>query len=159
MSPNSLQVVQVKALERRRLANSDQAGILCWQRETFEAISLLRDKRCHVDQLPSAASLPILAFYVDYGLLLINTHAAGDLVTLSPIESLPSLKTMSEQSTGVAIRLMDLVLTNRSLVELMSGFHNTQLVMICHAATEILHVCCYQQSFTSQCHGLLTEAY
>jgi hypothetical protein len=159
MFSNGLQVVQVKALERRRLANSDHAGILCWQRDTFEAISLLRDKRCHVDQLPSAASLPILAFYIDYGLLLINTHAAGDLVTLNRIESLPSLKSMSEQSTGVAVRLMDLVLTNRGFIELMSGFHNTQLVMICHAATEILHVCCYQQSSTIQCQGLLTEAY
>lgn len=83
----------------------------------------------------------MLQFYFDYSLLLVNTLATGDLLALGSIEVLAELANMFEQSAVISMRLMDLVLTDRSLLEFKSGLHNTQVVMICHVASELLNVC------------------
>lgn len=131
----------MKALEQRRLANADRLGIIGWQRDAFGTLEDMRRLHCRVGD-PSVQRSPVLAFYIDYTLLLINTHAAGDLIFLGSNDTLLDLKALSQQSADVATRLMDLVLGDKMLMELRSGFHNCQLVMICHAAIEILNVSC-----------------
>lgn len=84
----------------------------------------------------------MLKFYFDYSLLLVNTLATGDLLALGTNEALAELANMFEQNAVIAMRLMDLVLTDQSLLEFKSGLHNTQVVMICHVASELLNVCC-----------------
>jgi len=127
------------------MTNTDHLGIIGWQRNAFETLDNMRRLHCGVGD-SSVESSPVLAFYIDYTLLLINTHAAGDLIFLGSNDTFLDLRSLSQQSADVATRLMDLVLADRTLMELRSGFHNCQLVMICHAAIEILNVSCLLRS-------------
>lgn len=92
----------------------------------------------------------MLKFYFDYNLLLVNTLATGDLLALGSIEALAELANMFEQNAVIAMRLIDLVLTDESLLEFKSGLHNTQVVMICHVASELLNVCFCKTSCASK---------
>lgn len=102
----------------------------------------MRRIRCEPDTLPSARSLPALAFYVDHSILILNAEAIRDLVALEESNTPMSveLATISKRSVDVASRLLDSLLNDEFLLELFIGFHNNQYIMICHAATEILHV-------------------
>ncbi|CBY01806.1 hypothetical protein LEMA_P005930.1 [Plenodomus lingam JN3] len=134
-----MRVTVVKALECRKHGNKDRIEITRWQRDAFKTLSNIRKQRCEGHECSPTLALPVLAFYIDYALLLVNTHAAGDLISLGLDEILPDVSSISQQSADIAMRLIDLILSNLTLVELKSGFHNCQLVMMCHAVTEILN--------------------
>ncbi|KAH9874881.1 hypothetical protein J1614_004368 [Plenodomus biglobosus] len=134
-----MRVTVVKALECRKHGNKNRIEITQWQRDAFKTLSDIRKQRCEGHECSPTLALPVLAFYIDYALLLVNTHAAGDLISLGLDDTLPDVSSISQQSADVAIRLIDLILSNLTLVELKSGFHNCQLVMMCHAVTEILN--------------------
>lgn len=104
-----------------------------------------RNTRCTPDDLPSSEYLPILAFYMDHSLLVLNAQALRDIAAVNEPTTSTATLTISRRTVEVATRALDLVLTDRTMSELLLGFHNNQYIMICHAATEILRVClqCY----------------
>ncbi|KAG6367912.1 hypothetical protein INS49_002112 [Diaporthe citri] len=85
-----------------------------------------------------AEHLPILAFYMDHSLLVLHAQAPRDITTVNEPNTSAVTLTISPKTLEVATRTLDLVLTDRTMSELLLGLHNNQYIMICHAATEIL---------------------
>ena len=129
----------MKSLDERRNLTSSKSSILDWQRRSFNSLQQLRDSRCAQDERNSSIYLPILAFYMDHTLLVVNTYAARDLLTFADHAVCPDCLAVFQQTLTVAMHLIDLLLFDRLLLSIAQGFHNMQLVMISHAAIEILN--------------------
>ncbi|KAL6897493.1 hypothetical protein GGI43DRAFT_409238 [Trichoderma evansii] len=127
------------ALEQRKNADKTPASVLHWHSHAFAAFNRLRTARCTADDLPSAVMLPVLAFYIDHSVLVLNAQASRDLMTIDSATTSTELLTITKKTVDVASRLLGLFLFDQVLQELMLGFHNNQFIMICHAVTEILH--------------------
>ncbi|KAK7737997.1 hypothetical protein SLS63_002330 [Diaporthe eres] len=130
----------LEALERRRRIESTSASIPNWHLETYGMLTQTRNARCTPDDLPSSEYLPILAFYMDHSLLVLNAQALRDITAVNEPTTSTATLTISRRTLEVATRTLDLVLTDRTMSELLLGFQNNQYIMICHAATEILRV-------------------
>ena len=83
---------------------------------------------------------PILSFYLDYSMVLVNSYALRDLVGLGVADDLAELTTIYKRSIEVVDRMMDLILFDPVLSKLIIGMINPQLVMLCHVATEVTQV-------------------
>ncbi|KEQ90934.1 hypothetical protein AUEXF2481DRAFT_703118 [Aureobasidium subglaciale EXF-2481] len=127
--------------ERERMAKTREA-VEDWQARGFDALQALRMERCLSNDLqdgsPSAAYLPILAYYMDHSILVLNANALRDLYALNALESLANPCKISRQTVDVASRSLNLALFDPVLVKYMYGTHNNQFIMICHAVSEIL---------------------
>lgn len=99
-----------------------------------------RHTRCVPDDLPSSRYLPILSFYMDHSLLVLSAQALRDIAAVNEPPTSTATLDISRRTLEVATRSLDLVLTDRTMCELLLGFHNNQYIMICHSATEILRV-------------------
>ncbi|KAH8654921.1 hypothetical protein BGZ61DRAFT_467197 [Ilyonectria robusta] len=128
----------LQAHERRRQRESTPTSILNWHSEAYSILTQTRDARCAPDGLPSATFLPILAFYMDHSLLVLNAQALRDVMAADESTTSTAILAISRRTIEVASRALDLVLADRTMSELLLGFHNNQYIMICHAATEIL---------------------
>ncbi|KAK7432959.1 hypothetical protein QQZ08_000430 [Neonectria magnoliae] len=128
----------LQALGRRSQIQPTPTSILDWHIEAYNTLSQTRNARCEPDTLPSAALLPILAFYMDHSLLVLNAQALRDIATVDQSVASSAILTISRRTIEVASRALDLVITDRTVLEVLLGFHNNQYIMICHAATEIL---------------------
>jgi hypothetical protein len=115
-----------------------------WQARGFAALQALREQRCSPnnsqDDSPSTEYLPILAYYMDHSILVLNANALRDFVAANTMESLMNPCKISRQTVEVACRSLNLILTDPILLKHMYGTHNNQLIMICHASSEILFV-------------------
>lgn len=147
--------MQLYALEQRKSADKTSASILYWHSQAFAAFNRLRTARCAADDLPSAAMLPVLAFYIDHSILVLNSQALRDLMTIDNTITSTELLTISKKTIDVASRLLGLFLFDQVLQELMLGFHNNQFIMICHAVTEILYVSAASDVRSTICLDLL----
>lgn len=133
----------MKAFEVRQTASRSKASILQWQHENFDAVSRLRNSICsHVEYpTPSKSPVnPILSFYLDYSMVLVNSYALRDLVGLGVADDLAELTSIYKKSIEVVDRMMDLILFDPVLSKLIIGMINPQLVMLCHVATEVTQV-------------------
>ncbi|KAF5664468.1 hypothetical protein FHETE_7059 [Fusarium heterosporum] len=128
----------LRALDKRRLLGSTSASILEWHKETCDALTQVRKERCIPDDLPSAKFLPILAFYMDHNILVLNAQAFTDLTLANDRMAPIALLTVERKSIEVASRALELIATDKTLAELAVGLQNNQFIMICHAITEIL---------------------
>lgn len=118
-----------------------RSSVLQWRRETFDAVSQIRSVRCSLTGDSSLLSISsILSFYLDYSLVLINSYALRDLIGLGIVDDLAELTGIYRQSIEVISRMMDLILFDSVMSQLMIGFINPQLVMLCHVATEVIQV-------------------
>lgn len=91
---------------------------------------------------PSKAPVnPILSFYLDYSMVLVNSYALRDLVGLGIADDLAELTTIYQRSIEIVDRMMDLILFDPVMSKLTLGMINPQLVMLCHVATEVTQVC------------------
>lgn len=81
-----------------------------------------------------------MSFYLDYSLVLINSYTLRDLIGLGIVDDLAELTGIYQQSIEVISRMMDLILFDSVMSQLMIGFINPQLVMLCHVATEVIQV-------------------
>lgn len=72
--------------------------------------------------------------------MILNAEALRDLLAIDQSGASAETTEVAKASVNTASHLLDLILTNSTLEELLIGFHNNQYIMICHAATEILHV-------------------
>lgn len=77
---------------------------------------------------------------MDHSILVLNAQAMMELAAIDGGATSAELLTVSQKTTDVASHMMGLVLSERIMCDLMLGFHNNQFIMICHAATEIIHV-------------------
>ncbi|KAM0558080.1 hypothetical protein ACHAPJ_005247 [Fusarium lateritium] len=125
-------------MEKRRQIQSTPKSILDWQKEAYDTLTRIRNDRCEPDDLPSARCLPILAFYMDHSLLVLNAQALKDMTAADDSVVSTAVLTVVRTTIQVASRALDLVLADRTMTELLLGFQNNQYIMICHAITEIL---------------------
>ena len=136
--------MQMKFLEEREHMNKTRELIEDWQARGFDALQALREKRCTPDgsqeDSASAEYLPILAYYMDHSILVLNANALRDFVAANALECLANPCKISRQTVDVACRSLTLVLSDPVLLKHMYGTHNNQLIMICHASSEILFV-------------------
>lgn len=77
---------------------------------------------------------------MDHSLLVLSAQALRDIAAINEPTTSTATLTISRRTLEVATRSLDLVLTDRTMCELLLGFHNNQYIMICHSATEILRV-------------------
>lgn len=125
-----------------------------WHKESYDALTQLRNERCIKDDSPSAQLLPVLAFYMDHSILVLNAQALRDLAAAEDNTSSSSseaLLDIERKSIEVASRVLDLLSLDKTIIELALGFQNNQYLMICHVMTEVLRVGFHilKNSFTS----------
>ncbi|CAD0087151.1 unnamed protein product, partial [Aureobasidium mustum] len=134
-------VVEMRILLREHMTKTEES-IEDWQARGFDALQALREKRCtpngSQEDSASAEYLPILAYYMDHSILVLNANALRDFVAANALECLANPCKISRQTVDVACRSLTLVLSDPVLLKHMYGTHNNQLIMICHASSEIL---------------------
>lgn len=137
-------MTQMQYLEERQNMAKTRDLVEDWQARGFDALQTLREQRCSLsnsqDGSASAQYLPILAYYMDHSILVLNANALRDFVATNSIECLANPCKISRQTVDVACRSLNLILTDPVLLKHMYGTHNNQLIMICHASSEILFV-------------------
>lgn len=142
--PNTDKAMQMQFLEERQRMTKTRELIEDWQARGFEALQALREKRCtpeaSQDDSASAEYLPILAYYMDHSILVLNANALRDFVATNAMQCLANPCKISRQTVDVACRSLTLILSDPTLLRHMYGTHNNQLIMICHASSEILFV-------------------
>jgi len=137
-------MTQMQYLEERQNMAKTRDLVEDWQARGFAALQALREQRCSSnnpqDESASAEYLPILAYYMDHSILVLNANALRDFVATNSMECLANPCKISRQTVDVACRSLTLILTDPVLLKHMYGTHNNQLIMICHASSEILFV-------------------
>ncbi|KAM0499372.1 hypothetical protein ACHAP8_005520 [Fusarium lateritium] len=128
-------------VDKRKQANSTMSSIVEWHNESYDALTRLRNDRCIQDDSPSGKLLPVLAFYMDHSILVLNAQALRDITAaddkFSPSSS-EILLNIERKSIEVASRVLDLLASDKTIIELALGFQNNQYLMICHVMTEVL---------------------
>ncbi|KAH0009422.1 hypothetical protein KCU78_g10738, partial [Aureobasidium melanogenum] len=133
-----LRILLMQFLEERQQMTKTRELIEDWQARGFEALQTLRESRCTPDDSASAEYLPILAYYMDHSILVLNANALRDFVATNAMQCLANPCKISRQTVDVACRSLTLILSDPVLLKHMYGTHNNQLIMICHALSEIL---------------------
>ncbi|KAG9832642.1 hypothetical protein KCU94_g12129, partial [Aureobasidium melanogenum] len=137
-----MRILLMQFLEERQRMTKTRELIEDWQARGFEALQALREKRCtpeaSQDDSASAEYLPILAYYMDHSILVLNANALRDFVATNAMQCLANPCKISRQTVDVACRSLTLILSDPTLLRHMYGTHNNQLIMICHASSEIL---------------------
>lgn len=126
--------------ERKYREDKTIASIYEWHGRNFALLEQLRNTRCVSDDPVIARCHSVLEFYIDHGVMILNAEALRDLLAIDQNGACSETTEVTKTSVNTASHLLDLTLTNTKLEELLIGFHNNQYIMICHAATEILHV-------------------
>ncbi|EPE02558.1 fungal transcriptional regulatory protein [Ophiostoma piceae UAMH 11346] len=146
----------LNAMEQRKRVDNTLQAIEEWHGHTYRILDQTRNNRCgpqnNVPQSPASSSaepstsqppggyyLPVLAFYMDHSIMVLNAQALRDMIAIDQTGSSPELLHLSALNVDIASRLLDTMLHNEVLLELQVGYHNNQLIMVCHAATEILY--------------------
>ncbi|KAH6623973.1 hypothetical protein F5144DRAFT_377177 [Chaetomium tenue] len=129
---------QLNALEEWRDRDTTQLSASSWHTRWLETLEHVRGVRCAPDASPSSAYLPLLAFYMDHGILVLNAQARRELETLNAAATSPQSRAVYSKAAKVATRTLDIVLTDPVLTDLGLGFHNNQFIMICHAVAEVV---------------------
>ncbi|KAI5460428.1 fungal transcriptional regulatory protein [Mariannaea sp. PMI_226] len=130
----------LNALEDKKGVEKTITSVFNWYSQAFQLLCQVRNGRCVSDNNSSAAFLPILAFYMDHTILVLSTQALRELNMIDGPKTSRELKAASMHVLDVAGRLLDLVLLDRTMQDLMMGFHNNQFIMICHAVTELVQL-------------------
>ncbi|RGP73580.1 hypothetical protein FLONG3_6317 [Fusarium longipes] len=126
-------------VDKRKHDASTPSSILEWHKESYNTLTRLRNQRCIHDDSPSAKSLPVLAFYMDHSILVLNAQAIRDIAAAEDSSSSSeALLDIERKSIEVASRVLDLLVTDKTMIELALGFQNNQYLMICHVMTEVL---------------------
>lgn len=133
--------------ERRRIDKETPQTIYQWHSRHYGMLTETRDSRCAPDNLASSAALPVLAFYTDHSIMVLNADAVRTLLRFDASGASAEFRDVSRKCVAVASRLLDLSFAHDGLGQLLVGFQNNQFIMICHAAIEILHV----SSFSTAC--------
>ena len=126
--------------ERKYRENRTIASIHEWHGRNFTLLEHLRSTRCVSEDPIIARCHSVLEFYIDHGVMILNAEALRDLLAIDESGASTETTAVTKTSVNTASHLLDLILTNATLEELLIGFHNNQYIMICHAATELLHV-------------------
>ncbi|EFX03249.1 fungal transcriptional regulatory protein [Grosmannia clavigera kw1407] len=128
----------LNAMEQRKNVEDTLSAIAQWHSQAYQTLEQTRNARCLPDNSPSAQYIPLLCFYLDHSIMVLNAQALRDMVAIDQTGGSPELMELSAKTFTVASRLLETTLHNEVLQEFKVGFHNNQLIMVCHAATEIL---------------------
>lgn len=131
---------QLNAMEQRKRVDDTLSAIAQWHSQAYQTLEQTRNARCLPDDSPSSQYIPLLCFYLDHSIMVLNAQALRDMMAIDQTGGSPELMELSAKSFTVASRLLDTTLHNEVLQDFKVGFHNNQLIMVCHAATEILCV-------------------
>ncbi|OAL22728.1 hypothetical protein AYO20_11127 [Fonsecaea nubica] len=145
-----VRVLLMHALEDRQRSKNDVTFISNWHLRALRTLEQARDSRCSHDGDPSSKYLPILAFYMDHSILILNAQAAAALRGLDQGTTSPELRSVLQTSVNVASHLMDIVLSEQIMFDLKLGSHNNLFIIVCHAATEII--------FAIKCDGIASTS-
>lgn len=137
---NTGQLSQVD--KRKPISTPTPSSVLEWHKGAYDNLTRLRNERCTPDESPSAKSIPVLAFYMDHSILVLNAQAIRDIDGAVAIDNSASeaLLNIERKSIEVACRALNSLVADKTIIELALGFQNNQYLMICHAMTEILRV-------------------
>lgn len=113
-------------------------GLLSWHTRTFDALNQIRADFRLPEEHPSAILYPVLRFYIDHSIMVLNAQALKDATSLEA--SPDQISGLSRKSLEIATRMLDMTLSEWRLREFLTGFINNQWIMICHAAAEVLFV-------------------
>ncbi|CAK7227690.1 hypothetical protein SCUCBS95973_006629 [Sporothrix curviconia] len=127
----------LNAMEQRKRVDNTLSAVEQWHAQTYRVLEQTRNTRCAPS--PSCPYLSVLAFYMDHSIMVLNAQALRDLSAIDTTGTSSELLHLSALNVDIASRLLDTMLHDPMLLELMVGFHNNQLIMVCHAATEILY--------------------
>ena len=94
--------MQMQFLEERQQMTKTRELIEDWQARGFEALQNLRERRCTPDDSASAEYLPILAYYMDHSILVLNANALRDFVATNAMQCLANPCKISRQTVDVA---------------------------------------------------------
>ncbi|GKU10712.1 unnamed protein product [Fusarium langsethiae] len=78
---------------------------------------------------------------MDHSILVLNAQALRDVAAAddnSSSASSEALLNIERKSIEVASRVLDLLTSDKTIIELALGFQNNQYLMICHVMTEVL---------------------
>ncbi|KAL0935694.1 prib protein [Colletotrichum truncatum] len=128
-------LTELKRLERLRRTVE---CVVVWHSQALDTLERTRNIRCYPDGPQSAPNFPILAFYIDHSIMVLNTQALRELAATEEAEKSTELEKLSRKAFDVAMRLLDLAHTNPLIRELKFGWQNNQFIMVAHAMTEII---------------------
>ncbi|KAF4806827.1 Protein priB [Colletotrichum siamense] len=134
-----IRVQLLEALKQLGRGIKTPEAVLSWHSKAFEALESTRNKACSTDDPRIANSLPILAFYMDHSIMVLNAQAMRDLKNIDEEVRCAEFLTVSRRAFDVARRALELALSDSTMRELRLGWHNNQFIMVAHAMTEILH--------------------
>ncbi|KAL2688935.1 hypothetical protein Neosp_002985 [[Neocosmospora] mangrovei] len=125
-------------LERLSRLEKTATSIEKWNEAAVARIESVRRSKCTPDTgiRSGSSSMPILAFHIDHGILLIRTNTYREYLKLNVPRH--DIDDTLQQIYHVGCKIMRLFVQDPSLVALSSGRHNMQFVMISHAATEVI---------------------
>ncbi|KAL1847809.1 hypothetical protein VTK73DRAFT_10263 [Phialemonium thermophilum] len=131
----------VKMLEQGKQFSHTLESITKWHSEALETFEQFYNSRCSVEDrtVPSAISVPPLAFYTSHSIMVLNAQAMRDLVAIGVLTTCQPFLEIARKTVQVATRLLDHFLFDRVFLDRHRGLQNNQFIMICHAITEILH--------------------
>ncbi|KAH8900508.1 hypothetical protein GQ53DRAFT_128697 [Thozetella sp. PMI_491] len=125
----------MKDLEAFQPLDKTPISVVEWHRQATSKLDEFRS--CDSENAPWADQLSIMTFYIEYNLLLLHNHAQKELTSLE--DATPDqLNHLSHQTFLTSFQVLQLVANDAALASRSAGFHNTQLVMISHAATELM---------------------
>ncbi|KAL5603801.1 hypothetical protein FOVSG1_006551 [Fusarium oxysporum f. sp. vasinfectum] len=128
----------LQAMQKRRHIALTPTSILECHKEAYDTLTQVRNERCAADDLSSAKYLPVLAFYMDHSILVLNAQALRDITATDDSMVSAAVLAIERKSIEVASRALDLIATNKTMADLSVGFQNNQYIMICYAMIEIL---------------------
>ncbi|KAK6384343.1 hypothetical protein LTS17_001906 [Exophiala oligosperma] len=109
-----------------------------WHSHALSQLKELQSSRCASDDLPSADCLPVMAFYMNHSILVINAQALKGLSAAKESERGNEIVDVSRQTLEAADVLLGYVFSERVFLDRLAGLHNNQFLMVCHSAIEIL---------------------
>ena len=132
--------MQLNALEQRKRVENTLGAISEWHSRAYDVLERTCDIRTTPDDPSSQTVLPALGFYMDHSTLILNGQALRDIIAIDETATSSELRSVNLTAVRIASRILDRVLKDDSLLKTRLGFHNNQLIIICHAVTEIIHV-------------------
>ncbi|UZP43494.1 hypothetical protein NXS19_011306 [Fusarium pseudograminearum] len=130
--------ILLDALKEGKNGDMTLLSVFKWHSRWFETLEHVRGVRCTPDASPSSVYLPLLAFYMDHNILVLNAQAIAQLAKPNDETTSPELEAVYQKTVKVATRTLNSVLNDPMMVSLRLGFHNNQYIMICHAVAEVV---------------------
>lgn len=127
-------------MDQRKRVKDTLSAVSQWHAQAYSTLDKTRNARCTPDDSPSSLYLPLLSFYLDHSIMVLNAQGLRDLMAIDQTGGSAELLDMSAKNFTVASRLLQTTLHDDLLLDLKVGIHNNQLIIVSHAVTEVIYV-------------------